>query len=113
MPRRHLTQLGIGRGAGARRARESAGYPRPLLRRAEWMSLDGAWDFALDVDGRWTQPRDVRFDRSIEVPFAPEAPASGIGETSLFRACWYRRAIDVPKLAENERLFLHFGAVDY
>jgi len=47
------------------------------------------------------------------VPFAPETPASGIGETGFTLACWYRRAFEPPLLSAGERLLLHFGAVDY
>jgi beta-galactosidase/beta-glucuronidase len=88
-------------------------YPRPLLRRAEWTNLDGEWDFALDPGGAWTRPEQVVWDRRIVVPFAPETPASGVGETGFFCACWYRRRFDPPSLAPGERLMLHFGAVDY
>ncbi|MDP8909909.1 MAG: glycoside hydrolase family 2, partial [Chloroflexota bacterium] len=89
------------------------GYPRPQLERADWASLNGAWEFALDPDARWTAPGQVVWDATIAVPFSPEAPASGIGDTGLYRACWYRRAFDAPELAVGERLILHFGAVDY
>ena len=89
------------------------GYPRPQLRRTSWMSLNGGWDFALDRAGRWTQPHHVEWQTGIQVPFAPEAPASGIGDTSFFRACWYRRTLDAPPLDPRSRLILHFGAVDY
>jgi beta-galactosidase/beta-glucuronidase len=89
------------------------GYPRPQLRRDGWVSLNGPWDFALDPTGIWRSPSHVQWDRTIRVPFAPEAPASGVGITSFFRSCWYRRRIPVPALGEGERLLLHFGAVDY
>ncbi len=93
------------------------GYPRPQLQRAQWTSLDGSWDFALDPQAAWTRPCDVTFDRSILVPFAPESPRSGVDERGLFRACWYRRKIEAPALEEHERpgerVLLHFGAVDY
>ncbi len=88
-------------------------YPRPLLRRAEWTSLDGVWDFALDPTGRWRRPDQVVWDSRIIVPFAPETAASGIGDTSFYCACWYRRTFEAPALAPGERLVLHFGAVDY
>jgi beta-galactosidase/beta-glucuronidase len=88
------------------------GYPRPLLVRDEWMPLSGAWDFAIDFDGEIEDPRGVVWGGPIQVPFAPEAPASGIGDTSLFRACWYRREVVVPPRA-GEHVLLHFGAVDY
>jgi beta-galactosidase/beta-glucuronidase len=89
------------------------GYPRPQLRRAGWTSLDGEWEFALDPEARWTSPGRVAWSATIRVPFAPETPASGIGNTSFYRACWYRRTFDAPALQSGERLLLHFGAVDY
>lgn len=46
------------------------------------------------------------------MPFAPETPASGVGHTGFFQACWYRRRFDAPPLTASERLLLHFGAVD-
>ena len=89
------------------------GYPRPQLQRSDWVSLNGAWQFAFDVDGRLLRPSEVAWTQTIEVPFAPETPASGIHDTGLFRGCWYRREFDVPPMAGGERLLLHFGAVDY
>ncbi len=89
------------------------GYPRPQLQRSDWMSLNGAWQFAFDRDGRLDRREDVAWTHTIEVPFAPETPASGIHDTSLFRACWYRREFTVPPIADGQRLLLHFGAVDY
>jgi beta-galactosidase/beta-glucuronidase len=89
------------------------GYPRPQLQRASWYCLNGPWDFALDPEAKFSEPRDVNFNQQIEVPFAPETRQSGIGNTGLYRACWYRREISVPTLSEGEHLMLHFGAVDY
>lgn len=89
------------------------GHPRPLLQRESWTSLNGAWDFVLDADARWRTPREVRWNGTITVPFAPETAASGVGDTGFYRRCWYRRAFDVPPLGKNERLLLHFGAVDW
>jgi beta-galactosidase/beta-glucuronidase len=89
------------------------GYPRPQLRRAAWTSLNGPWQFALDREARWSRPEDVAWDGTIEVPFAPETARSGVGDTGLYRACWYRRPIDAPALAPGERLMLRLGAVDY
>lgn len=113
MPRGHLAQLGIipkksrdGRGPRV------SGYPRPLMRRAEWTSLDGAWGFAIDDDASLRR-EDVRFDQTIQVPYAPETRASGVGNTTLFRACWYRRELAVRPIERDQLLLLHFGAVDY
>jgi beta-galactosidase/beta-glucuronidase len=89
------------------------GYPRPMLRRKEWTSLNGEWDFAIDAPGRWNHPDDVEWNTTIVVPFAPESQASSVGQTNLFRACWYRAELDAPEILEDQRLLLHFGAVDY
>jgi hypothetical protein len=89
------------------------GYPRPQLRRAEWCSLNGVWDFALDPKGTWKSPVEVDWNAHIVVPFAPEAPASGLHETGYFQACWYRRAFSSPTVGANRHVLLHFGAVDY
>ena len=88
------------------------GYPRPQLTRDSWTSLDGEWDFAFDPDARWQRPADVRWDRSIVVPFAPETRASGIGDTGFFEAVWYRRRLP-PVQPSGRRVILHFGAVDW
>ena len=76
-------------------------YPRPNLRRAEWQSLNGEWEF-----GAGSEPV---FDRTIVVPFCPESQLSGIG-ARVGDVVWYRRRFDAPSA---ERLFLRFGAVDY
>lgn len=89
------------------------GYPRPQLRRRQWQSLNGPWDFAIEAELAWGKPDQVQWDHTIQVPFAPETPASGIGDTGFFCACWYRREIEVTPPAAGERLILHFGAVDY
>jgi hypothetical protein len=89
------------------------GYPRPMLRRKEWTSLNGTWDFAIDADGDWDHPSDVQWTDTIVVPFAPETQAGGVGRTDLFRACWYRREIELPPITDQQRVLLHFGAVDY
>jgi hypothetical protein len=86
-------------------------YPRPQLERPDWTSLDGEWDFALDREARWQGPREVHWDRTIRVPFAPETAASGIHDTSFYSACWYRKRIEVAPVP-GTRLLLHFGAVD-
>jgi beta-galactosidase/beta-glucuronidase len=89
------------------------GYPRPMLRRKEWTSLNGEWDFAIDDSGHWDHPDGVEWNTTIVVPFAPESQASGVGRTDLFRACWYRAELDTPAIVADQRLLLHFGAVDY
>ena len=89
------------------------GYPRPQLRRKEWTNLNGHWDFAIDVEGAPLPPSAVEFSSQILVPFAPETARSGIGDSGLYRGCWYRRELKIPELGTDDRLMLHFGAVDY
>ena len=100
-------------------------YPRPMLRRERWSSLDGVWEFGYDDAGTgereswYAASKDAAggkpFDREITVPFPPEAPASGIGETAPHRVVWYRRRVPHEVLAAGagERALIHFGAVDH
>src|SRR5438876_11971311 len=86
-------------------------YPRPMLRRERWTNLNGTWEFAIDEMACWEHAEQVKWDRAIEVPFSPETPASGVGETGFFKACWYRRTFKRPEIPAGHRLLLHFGAV--
>jgi len=88
-------------------------YPRPQLQRDRWRSLDGIWELAYDDLARWSDPRQVVFDRKIRVPFPPESAASGIGDEGFHPVCWYRVKIELGHDDRGERTLLHFGAVDY
>ncbi len=115
MPRRHRSQIGLSHSPPPRQPvkdEDALGYPRPQLRRSDWISLNGKWDFAIDSEADWSLD-EVRWDRVIEVPFSPETKASGIADTGLYKAVWYRLRFKAPRLGPEERLLLHFGAVDY
>ena len=87
-------------------------YPRPQLVRADWQSLNGIWHFAFDDARRYRRPSDaIEWTHEINVPFAPESIASGIGDTGFHQACWYRRTFDM--MPGDDCVLLHFGAVDY
>ncbi|MDB4973183.1 MAG: hypothetical protein JWN48_1524 [Myxococcaceae bacterium] len=92
---------------------QAFGYPRPQLRRKEWISLDGPWQFAIDAAALLRSPAEVVWERMIEVPYAPETRRSGVHETGFYRACWYRRTFQAFAVPEGARVILHFGAVDY
>lgn len=108
-------------------AAQDGSYPRPQLRRGAWADLTGPWEFAYDDDDRgrddgWQRPDSTAFDRVITVPFPPESPASGIGDTGFHAVVWYRRRVTAEEIAtagEGEgaaggrRLVVHFGAVDF
>jgi hypothetical protein len=86
-------------------------YPRPQMVRAEWMNLNGQWEYAIRPKG---QNEPEVFDGSILVPFCVESALSGVqkkaGESNLL---WYRRSFDVPEKWSGNRLLVHFGAVDW
>lgn len=88
-------------------------YPRKnFVRNGSWMSLNGTWSFFFDHEERFNHPSEIsNWPRKIEVPFAPECRASGIGDTSYHNRCWYQRDFEVRK--SDKRVLLHFGAVDY
>lgn len=88
-------------------------YPRPDFRRTHWANLNGAWQFAFDRDARWGSPDQPTWDRTINVPFSPETPASGVNDQGLYCAVWYRLTFAAPELQPGQRLRLHFGAIDY
>jgi hypothetical protein len=92
-------------------------YPRPLLVRKDWKSLNGLWEFAFDDEnaGRrenWHQNRPLPL--RILVPFTYEAALSGIGKgAEIHERVWYRRTFDVPAGWRDRRVKLNFGAVDW
>ncbi len=88
------------------------GYPRPQLVREQWQTLEGPWDFAMDAE-RARHPDEVSWKSQILIPFAPETKASGIGNTGFHPVCWYRRMLATPLHTPEQRVILHFGAVDY
>ena len=120
MPRRYQSRIGLLESSPppaqldpAAETSDTMGYPRPQLRREEWFSLDGTWDFEIEQELSARSPDEVQWRSQIVVPFSPETSQSGVCDTGLYRSCWYRRTFPVPKLAVGERLLLHFGAVDY
>ena len=96
-------------------------YPRPRMQRDNYVMLNGVWDFTIvPVDGEIgveilaQQTIPSRWDGQIVVPFSPEAPLSGVGRTvQPSEFLWYKRKIELPKLADDQRLILHFEAVDW
>ena len=79
-------------------------YPRPQLKRDNYVNLNGLWDFAT---GRDVLPE--RYDRQILVPFCPESLLSGLHmEVQPGSWLYYRKTLTLP--AGN--WLLHIGAAD-
>ncbi len=86
-------------------------YPRPQMTRPDWVNLNGWWDFAiLPKDS----PAPQTFEGKILVPYAVESLLSGVSKPLLpDQRLWYRRTFNRPVVEAGNRVFLHFGAVDY
>ncbi|MHA1354172.1 MAG: glycoside hydrolase family 2 protein [Candidatus Heimdallarchaeota archaeon] len=86
-------------------------YPRPQMKRKEWLNLNGLWEYAV-TSSKVQFPSE--FEGKILVPFAIESSLSGV-EKQLYPKdrLWYQRTFTIPKSWENKRILLHFGAVDW
>ena len=77
-------------------------HPRPDFQRAQWLNLNGRWQFAFD---------SLPTGREILVPFSWGSPLSGVPDSGDIG--WYARAITVPNAWRGRRIFLVFGASDW
>ena len=118
-------------------------HPRPTMQRAAYAILNGMWECAFsplnvslparsarDARVAGTRPGALNYDEAlhavstatppitfgsrIRVPFSPEAPLSGVNRVlQPNELLWYRRMLELPVLSSNDRLILHFEAVDW
>ncbi len=87
-------------------------YPRPQLKRAEWMNLNGLWNYS--VTGHDVKKKSVEYSGQILVPFAIESSLSGVMKSFLpTDKLWYKRNFTIDDKWKNKDIILHFGAVDY
>lgn len=91
-------------------------YPRPQMVRAEWLNLNGLWDYMggkelADPATSIVPPAFTGKPEKIRVPFPPEAELSGINRNNENRL-WYRREFTIPNEWKGKNILLHFGAVD-
>lgn len=82
-------------------------YPRPLMQRDSFMSLCGKWELYVKIRGK------TAFVGNITVPYPPESRISGI-ERALDEdeTYVYEKTFALEDKVKNERVLLHFGAVD-
>ena len=86
-------------------------YPRPIMERTQWQNLNGLWNYAILPIGKQTP---TTFDGEILVPFAVESSLSGVQKRlGTDNELWYQREFTVPSAWKNNRVLLHFGAVDW
>ncbi|MBQ7636555.1 MAG: hypothetical protein IJS80_04520 [Lachnospiraceae bacterium] len=71
-------------------------YPRPQMRRNDWINLNGVWKLNTDT---------------IYVPFPPQS-SLGCHKGTVSNVLFYSRTFHIPAEWEGERILLHFGAVD-
>jgi len=85
-------------------------YPRPMMRRTEWTSLDGLWDYAVVDSGA----KPALYDGHILVPYPIESALSGVADTvGPSRRLWYRTWFEIPIGWTGKHVLLHFEAVDW
>ena len=86
-------------------------YPRPQLRRENWLCLNGEWSFV-----KVKQAEEVSvFSEKILVPFSPETLNSGIAEGFKLNddeKLVYEREVFLDENLLKGVTLLHFGAVD-
>lgn len=93
-------------------------YPRPSMKRAQWMNLNGIWQYfkrpAIDYD---YEKNTSAFSKAILVPFPVESALSGIMDKNYAAnrtaTHFYRRTFSLPENFSGKNVLLHFGAVDW
>lgn len=84
-------------------------YPRPQMVRKSYMNLNGYWDYAINKE----KDTPEIYDGKILVPFSPEAFLSGVHrQTKPDEYLHYKREFIISEDFINQRVLLHFGAVD-
>ncbi|MGQ8336730.1 glycoside hydrolase family 2 protein [Sunxiuqinia sp. A32] len=85
-------------------------YPRPQMERADWLNLNGVWEFQVGEAGE-NPPIGKTLSDTILVPFPVESALSGVMEQH--EHIWYRRTFSVPEDWDGKQILLHFGAIDW
>jgi hypothetical protein len=86
-------------------------YPRPQMVRADWLNLNGLWDYAITAATAGSPPV---YDGRILVPYPVESALSGVQRPlDEQNTLWYHRAFQVPASWAGRRIMLRFDAVDW
>lgn len=98
---------------GMQEMRLLAEYPRPQMVRLKpagrYEILNGWWRYAIMDSRRVPQ----EWEGWILVPFSPETELSGVKhQLTPQEYLWYEREIWMDEIPKDQRILLHFGAVD-
>lgn len=94
-------------------------HPQPMMKRDNWQNLNGEWLFEFDFGNSGAERELYRpenkdkYSKKITVPFCPESELSGINYKDFIPAVWYKRTVNITAEQLENRVLLHFGAVDY
>ncbi|TDD94711.1 glycoside hydrolase family 2 protein [Flavobacterium cellulosilyticum] len=103
------------------------------------ISLNGTWHYIIDPyetgfynyrykerneddkEAYWNKPNEEnkidRVEHGYEAPYEIKVPGDWNSQKEVFKyyegTVWYQREFDVPQMDATERVFLHFGAVNY
>ena len=81
-------------------------YPRPQMRRDNWINLNGMWKFSVTDKA----PEGME---EIRIPFCPESMLSRVGyHFGEGAVLCYSRRLTLPPEYETGRVLLHIGAAD-
>lgn len=90
-------------------------YPRPLLRRNEWQSLNGIWKWgASSADEAGSPPAEGELSEDVMIPSCIESGLSGVMQANISHA-WFETDFSLPEgwtLADGEHIMMNFQAVD-
>lgn len=86
-------------------------YPRPQMKRDQWLNLNGLWDYTC-LDRGSNVPTE--FDGKILVPYPIESSISGVQKrVGEQKELWYHRTFTIPSDWKNKNVLLNFGAIDW
>ena len=84
-------------------------YPRPNLRRASYLNLNGEWDYAINKTGEFPKV----YDGKIIVPYPIESELSGVKRTLKSNEyLFYKLDVFIDKNFRKDIDILHIDGVD-